>query len=76
MEQVSKELKAINDALLAFSKKHGGNVVVMCSVFGFNDECDVVEDSFWMCGNEDSLILQTETMIEMIDEGAFDETWN
>ncbi len=75
MEKVSKEIKAINDALLAFNRKHGGNVVIMCSVFGFNDESDVVEDSYWMCGNEGSLNLQAETMLEMVDLGGYDEVW-
>ena len=75
MEKVSKEIKAINDALLAFNRKHGGNVVIMCSVFGFNDESDVVEDSYWMCGNKNSLNLQAETMLEMVDLGGYDEVW-
>lgn len=71
----SEEIRAINDALLAFNRKHGNNVLITCSIVGFGEDFDVVEDSFWMCGNEEGLILQNEVMLEMIGEGSFDEEW-
>lgn len=72
----SKEIKAINDALLAFNRKHGNNVLITCSVVGFNNEFDVVEDCFWLCGNEEGLIAQNESMLEMIELEEFDEVWD
>tara|TARA_R110000744_G_scaffold94444_1_gene182341 strand:- start:1008 stop:1241 length:234 start_codon:yes stop_codon:yes gene_type:complete len=50
---MTKEIKAINDALNAYYEKYNGNCVINASVFAFdnNGEATMDDDHIWGAGN-------------------------
>lgn len=75
MKKYSKELKAINKALTNYYKKHGGNCAITCSVFGFDENTEVVDDMFWIVGYNPCLKVDNEEMGKLIDSGDVPEYW-
>ena len=71
----SKELKAINKALVAYYEKHGGNCVINCSVFGFDEDTQVVDDMMWIVGYAPCVKIDHEEIGKIIEAGDFTESW-
>ena len=66
--KVSKEIKAIEKALQAYYKKHGGNVCITASVVAFNEEHDVIDDQLWLVGAKEMLETQVECLVEEVNK--------
>jgi hypothetical protein len=73
--EISKELQAINDALFAYSQKHGSDVAIICNVVAFDDESNVIDDMFWILGDKPVLDTMSEQLFEDIEKNNFDEIW-
>jgi len=65
--KVSKEIKAIEKALQAYYKKHGGNVCITASIVAFNDEADVIDDQLWLVGDKPVMETQLECLTDELN---------
>jgi hypothetical protein len=71
----SKELQDINKALVAYYEKHGGNCVINCSVFAFDEDDVVIDDMMWIVGYAPCVKVDHEEIGKIIESGDFEESW-
>ena len=71
-KQKSKELQAIEAALSAYIKKHGGDCVINVSVHAFDKDSEVVDDQLWLYGDKDLLLIDNEEMKKEIENHIAD----
>ena len=68
-EKISKELKAIIDAIDKYCKKHKGNCQFIGSFLAFEGEdFDVVDDRIFAFGSKDTLLIDLKELTKMIKE--------
>ena len=56
----SKELKAIEKALLSYYKKHNGDVIINVTLCAFDSVNNVIDDQMWITGHRDTLLVSNE----------------
>lgn len=62
---MTKEIKAINDALKAYYDKYDGNVVINASVFALDENGDSInDDHIWNGGSQWKQLTNLEIMME------------
>ena len=62
---MTKEIKAINDALEAYYDKYDGNVVINTSVFALDENGDCIDDDhMWGGGCQWKQLTNLEIMME------------
>lgn len=72
----SKELEAIEAALVAYYAKHGGDCTITCSVNAFDENVDVVDEMMWIVGYQPTLKVDNEEIGKIIEAGDFHEYWD
>lgn len=68
----SKEIQAIEAALMAYITKHGGDCTINVSIHAFDEEGDVVDDQLWLYGDKDLLLIDNEEMKKEIENNIAD----
>lgn len=64
---MSKELRNVIKSINEYTKKHNGNVDVICSVMAFKGKnFDIVDDRLLVCGLKKSLLINLNELKKQI----------